>query len=372
MSVAADVTRLELKDLRFTDAEINDFFAQQLSAEELASISVWTEGWPIAVALARTYLADLADRKNLLAQLPAEADDDVGGYLTEQVLRKMSAADRDILVMTSFLDRLDPDIIDAVTGTQQAWRALERLAAAHVLVPEQEERDGPACYRCHHLLREVLYSELRRRGRIEVLKVRSRAARWFRRRGQLEEALRHGRAAEDYELVSSVILEMGGILYGVRQVLRSCVDCLSTYLRKSLSQSPRLLLAQSFELAKEGRLDAARDVIRSVRSRVTVEAALDPLLVRDLALAEISVAAYSGATALSAGQIEILQRAIRDPPMQRTPSAQGILNNLLVAAIFFIKAATFPKLQPRQRPPSTITRWPPPPTVLRTLTSISG
>jgi len=337
MSIASAVTMLELKDLRFTDAEINDLFSQELSAEELASISVWTEGWPIAVQLARTYLEDVADRKDVLARLSTEADQDVGGYLTEQVLRRLPAADRDFLVATSFLDRLDPDIVEAVTGTQHAWRVLQRLAAAYVLVAEPEGAENSASYRCHHLLREVLYSELHRRGRVEVLRLRARAARWLRQRGELEEALRHGRAAEDYELVSNVILEMGGILYGIRQGSPELRRLLEYVPHDVLSESPRLMLAQSFELAKEGRLDAARDVIRGVRARVP--STVDTLLTRDLALAEISVAAYSGATALGSDQIAALERAIRDAHADDI-LGQAILNNLL-AAIYY-QSSDFP------------------------------
>ena len=330
LGLEATLTRLELRDMRFSDSEIHELFEHELSSEQLANLSVWTEGWPIVVQLARSYLQDQLDRSSALARLFDRADQDIGAYLTEQVLARLAESDRDILAMTSFLERLDADLVEAVTDTRDVWRKLERLSAACVLVAEPAEADSAASYRCHHLLREALYAELRRRGRAEVHRLRSKAARWLRSRGQLEDALRQARAAGDFDFVAEIILERGGILYGVRHgtpELRRLLDYLPP---EQLNRQPRLRLAQCFELAKEGRMDAAREAMRAVRGRYQAAAVSDPLLARDLALAEISIAAYSGTAGLGPAQLAVLEKAIGnvddDDILWR-----AILNNLLTA-----------------------------------------
>jgi LuxR family maltose regulon positive regulatory protein len=330
LGLEATLTRLELKDMRFSDTEIHELFERELSSEQLANISVWTEGWPIVVQLARSYLQDQLDRSGALARLSDRADQDIGAYLTEQVLARLAQSDRDILVMTSFLERLDPDLVEAVTAARDVWRTLERLAAACVLVADPVDGDSAATYRCHHLLREALYAELRRRGRADVQGLRSKAARWMRQRGQLEDALRQARAASDFDLVAEIILERGGILYGVRHgspELRRLLDYLPP---DQLNRQPRLRLAQCFELAKEGRMDAAREAMRAVRSRYQAAAAGDPLLTRDFALAEISIAAYSGTAGLGPAQLAALEKAIGDAA-EDDILWRAILNNLLTA-----------------------------------------
>lgn len=332
LSLEAHVARLEVKDLRFSDAEIGELFEQGLTTDELAMLSVWTEGWPVAVQLARAYVESCPDRKAALGHLSAQTDQAVGGYLTEQILARLAAEDRYLLVKTSFLDCLDADSVEAITGTVEAWRPLERLADACVLVRDTENGDG-ASYRCHHLLREVLYSELRKRGREEVLRVRARAAAWFRQRGRLEEALRQGRAAEDYELVASIVLEMGGILYGVTHGSHELRQLLSQIPPAVLTRYPRLLLAQAFDLVKEGRMDAAQDIIRGVRSGLKGDISGDPLLLRDLSLAEVAIACYSGTTTLEASHIALLERAIRDVGPE-DDLGRGLLNTLLAATYY--------------------------------------
>jgi LuxR family maltose regulon positive regulatory protein len=331
LGLEATLTRFELKDMRFSDTEIHELFEHELSSEELASISVWTEGWPIVVQLARSYLQDPLDRSRALARLSARADQDIGAYLTEQVLARLAESDRDLLATTSFLERLDPDLVEAVTDARDVWRTLERLSAACVLVGEAaSDGDSATTYRCHHLLREALYAELRRRGRAEVQRLRSRAASWMRRRGQLEDALRQARAAADFDLVAQIILERGGILYGVRHgspELRRLLDYLPP---EQLNRQPRLRLAQCFELAKEGRMDAAREAIRAVRGRYQSAAEADPLLARDLELAEIAISAYSGTAGLRPAQLAALEKVIGDAA-EDDILWRAILNNLMTA-----------------------------------------
>lgn len=330
LGLEATLTRLELKDMRFSDTEINELFEHELSSEQLANISVWTEGWPIVVQLARSYLQDQLDRSRALALLLDRADQDIGAYLTEQVLARLAESDRDLLATTSFLERLDADLVEAVTATRDVWRTLERLAAACVLVAEVTDGDWAASYRCHHLLREALYAELRRRGRAEVQRLRSKAARWMRRRGLLEDALRQARAAADFDLVAEIILERGGILYGIRHGSPELRRLLEYLPPEQLNRQPRLRLAQCFELAKEGRMDAAREAMRAVRGRYQAAAAGDPLLTRDFALAEISISAYSGTAGLGPAQLAALEKVIGDTA-EDDILWRAILNNLLTA-----------------------------------------
>jgi len=318
------------KDLRLSDAEIAEVFEHQLVAEDLARISVWTEGWPVAVQLARHYLATHPQDDRDLDTLLSQADGDVGRYLMDQVLRSLPEPHRELLIQSSFLGEFGVDLIEAVTDIKPAWLILQELQNSNVLIAPVDGTEGS--YRCHHLLREMMFGQLRRRGRAELTRLQLAAARWFERNGQLREALRHAAAAGDFDLAGRLILDAGGIFYGVRYGAPALQLLMNHLPPEVVSDHPRLSLAQLLVLAKEGRLDVGAGILRAVKLRYrdllsSRKRAADPLLVRDVAMAELMIAVYVELH-FSPSSIAALENAVRDAP----PEAfwlHGILYNIL-------------------------------------------
>jgi LuxR family transcriptional regulator, maltose regulon positive regulatory protein len=84
--------------------------------------------------------------------------------------------------------------------------ALERMEARNLLVvPLDRHREW---YRYHHLLRDLLRAELRRREPDLIQDLHFRAAAWFEANGMPEAAIDHAQAAGDYDRVARLILEL--------------------------------------------------------------------------------------------------------------------------------------------------------------------
>jgi LuxR family maltose regulon positive regulatory protein len=293
----SNATEITAPQLRLTDQEIASLFNHALDAEDLARISVWTEGWPVAVALVHHHLCATQVGDGGLARLLAATDGDIGHYLMDQMVQRLPHRHRDLLTQTSFLDVISDELVEAVTGMGDARPILQELERSNVLISPID--DTGTWYRCHHLLRGVMLGQLRRHGRRELSGLQLAASRWYQANGNLREAVRYARDAADFHFVAQLILQAGGILYGVRYggpALRTLLDHLPP---EFVSQYPRLGLAHSFVLGKEGQLDTAADLIRAVRQRLASVVqqrndSIDPLLARDLALATLTQSIYCG------------------------------------------------------------------------------
>ena len=111
---------------------------------------------------------------------------------------------RRFLLQTSIVDRLTPDLAEALTGTD-CTGTLESLVNQNLFI----ERVGsnPAWYRYHHLFAEILRTELLQEGPAEVAELHTRAAGWYLAHGEHVDALQHAFAAGDLDLASSCLVE---------------------------------------------------------------------------------------------------------------------------------------------------------------------
>ena len=164
-----------------------------------------TEGWPVGL-----YIAALAIKSGIRQSdvgFTFTGDDMyMGDYLRSELLDRISAAEASFLVHTSVLQRMCGPLCDAILGEQGSGDLLNQMEARNLLVvPLDRHREW---YRYHHLLRELLQAELRRREPDLVLDLHFRAAAWFEANGMPEAAIGHAQAAGDYDRVARLILEL--------------------------------------------------------------------------------------------------------------------------------------------------------------------
>ena len=125
-------------------------------------------------------------------------------YLVQEALKSQPEETRRFLLQTSIVDRLTPDLAEALTGTD-CTGTLEELVNQNLFI----ERVGsnPAWYRYHHLFAEILRTELFQEGPAEVAELHTRAAGWYLAHGEHVDALQHAFAAGDLDLASSCLVE---------------------------------------------------------------------------------------------------------------------------------------------------------------------
>ena len=97
-------------------------------------------------------------------------------------------------------------LCDATLERQRSSAVLERLESRNLLVvPLDRRREW---YRYHHLFRELLSSELRRREPEMVSELHRRAAEWYEANGMPETAIDHAQAAGDADTVARLVLQL--------------------------------------------------------------------------------------------------------------------------------------------------------------------
>ena len=174
-----------------------------LADEDTDDLVQRTEGWPAGLYLAA--LAIKAGSPQAEAGFQLTGDDRyVGDYLRSEFLDRMSRAEVSFLTRTSILDRMCGPLCDATLTRKGSTRILEQLESRNLLVvPLDRRREW---YRYHHLFRELLLAELRRREPDMVAPLHSRAAAWYEANAMPEAAIEHAQAACDAERVARLVL----------------------------------------------------------------------------------------------------------------------------------------------------------------------
>jgi LuxR family maltose regulon positive regulatory protein len=159
----------------------------ELAAELLEA----TEGWAAGLYLAAAAL----ERQDAPAPplLPGTARREMTEYLIGEVLSDQPDDLVEFLTRTSILERLTPELCDALTGHADALEMLRRAERENLFVVRLD--GGRDWYRYHHLFAEVLQAELGRRDPQSVAGLHRRAAGWYEQKDQVRHAVRHLLAA---------------------------------------------------------------------------------------------------------------------------------------------------------------------------------
>ena len=174
-----------------------------LAEADLQELVRRTEGWPVGL-----YLAALAVKAG---GSPAEvgvtfAGDDrfMADYLRSEFLDRLSSAEVSFLTHTAVLERMCGLLCDATLNQTRSGDILDWLERRNLLVvPLDRRREW---YRYHHLFRELMLSELRRREPGVISELHLRAAEWYEHNGMPEAAIEHAQAAGDAERVARLVL----------------------------------------------------------------------------------------------------------------------------------------------------------------------
>lgn len=245
-----DVVTLEQEALAFTPEEIGTLFEQlvgdKLDDAERARLMAETEGWPMALQLVaqrrREHAGPVAG--------PSGSLRDLFDYLAREVLAKLEPDEREFLLATAPLTRLDGPRCQALAPDQDAPTLLRALNERGLfLIPLDA-----GSYRHHHLFREFLLERLKDDQRLASAHLAAATALWGL--GEHEEAVEQWLAAGSWEAAAEGMVALAPALVNSGRYTR-----LGSWLAKLpedlLSRAPALAVYQGDACRLTSRFDEA-------------------------------------------------------------------------------------------------------------------
>ncbi len=268
---------LDAEALRFSEDELRRAFDEQLSEPQLAQFHETTEGWPVAIQLARIAIREI--EPDALFDSFGQRSGHLASFLADQVFGDLSEEAQDFLLRTSILEQFNSSLANAVSGNENSRRVLKNLEHLGALIVTDDMEGG--WYRYHHLFADFLYDQLKTSKPTLIPELHSRASIWYETEGDASAAVKHAKLGGEIDRCATLIQDAGGweiILYRgitqLRDLLRHVSDL-------DLTAYPRLLLAQSYLLVKKGETQRSRALYDSaVSSRTRIGD--DPQLDRDI------------------------------------------------------------------------------------------
>ncbi len=269
LMASGDAVEIGPEQLRLTQAEAISALGDAISVEDAKTIFSQTEGWPVAVQLARV-------QKHAKPTVPIREDVSMGliaSYLTDQVLETLEPDLREFLLEVSVLEEFNAELANFIRNASDSASLLRRLEPLQaLLVPTNSEAGW---VRLHHLFAEYLFASFQQQHPEEVARIQTAASQWFDRNGQLIPAVKYAGLAGNDDEIERLILDAGG--WSI--ILRQGIGVMRTLLRLApdhlASGNARLMLARAYLCCKDGEYQEARglfDAAEALKNGSDIEA----------------------------------------------------------------------------------------------------
>jgi LuxR family transcriptional regulator, maltose regulon positive regulatory protein len=196
--LTGQLAELRTEQLSFTHDETADLLRRhgldvpQPTVRRLLSA---TEGWAAGLTLAARTMSWHQEPDRVVDELGV-GDRAFVDYVDQEVLHRLPADVRELLLLTSVLEYVCPGLVEALIHRRDGARVLGELEQANAFVVYCG--GGHGWYRYRRLLRRVMYAELSRSAPERIPALHAAAAGWFARNGLPAEALQHALAAGDW------------------------------------------------------------------------------------------------------------------------------------------------------------------------------
>jgi LuxR family transcriptional regulator, maltose regulon positive regulatory protein len=299
LRLEGELTEIRAADLRFTLDEARALFEAagiRLSDAALELLYDRTEGWAAGLRLAALSLAGHPDPDRFAAEFSG-SERTVAEYLLAEVLDRQSEEVRRLLLRTSFLDRVNGELADLLTGGSGGERVLQQLEQSNAFVVALDA--GRSWFRYHQLFADLLQLELRGSAPAELPALHAAAAGWYAGHGYPVEAVRHAEAAQDWGLAARLLSDHW-VGLGLNGLGATAHDLLTRFPVEVIAGDPELaarmagvelgrgsleeaeryvvLAAGKLESVPPDRRDRARIVLAVVRMQLAVKRGDLPLV----------------------------------------------------------------------------------------------
>ena len=212
-------TLIDTGDLQLSDDDAGAVLhaaGVDLSAEEVTSINRSTEGWPAGLYLTALSIRSKAGDGTTPIRASPLTGQLLGDYIRTEILSRLTTDDLGFLLDASALERFSGPLCDSVMERKDSGARLNDLARANLLLIPLDDRQE--WYRYHHLLRDHLLAELRRRDEPRVHALHARAAAWHGSHADDETALEYAMLAGDIDLAARLLPQLAQRAYNSGRV----------------------------------------------------------------------------------------------------------------------------------------------------------
>jgi LuxR family transcriptional regulator, maltose regulon positive regulatory protein len=266
LRLEGELAEIRAADLKFSVAEAGQLLAAagiELPDPALAALYERTEGWAAGLRLAALALAGHPDPVRFAAQFSG-SERTVADYLLAEVLDRQPEQVRRLLLRTSVLDRVNGQLARLLTGDDGAERVLQDLEQAGSFVVSLDS--ARTWFRYHQMFADLLQLELRRAAPGEVTGLHAAAAGWLAAHGFPAEAIRHARAAEDWDEAARLLADHWPGLYLDGQT-GAVHELLAGFPAGLAAADPGLAVVAAADELAQGSLEAAERYLDLARQR---------------------------------------------------------------------------------------------------------
>ena len=233
LRACGQLVELRQADLCFTLAEaeafLDRFAGLDLAADDVATLTVRTEGWIAGLQMAAVSMQgrEPGDIPEFIRAF-AGTNRVILDYLVEEVLQRQPGPIQAFLLQTAILDRLTAPLCDEILGTGhrnldaagpipslpaqlqdpgpgfESQTMLEYLESSNLFIIPLDDKH--CWYRHHRLFADLLRKRLRQwLGAERLAALHQRASAWYERNGLLPEAVDHALRGRDFERAARLV-----------------------------------------------------------------------------------------------------------------------------------------------------------------------
>ncbi|MET9405146.1 LuxR C-terminal-related transcriptional regulator [Streptomyces sp. NPDC002935] len=311
---AGAVAEVRGADLAFVPGETAALLSRhdiRLSDDGARSLTEWTGGWAAGLRLCILAAQHVDDPDTFIKNFEA-GQSTLADFLLAEVLEAQSDETQDLLLRSSILEQIHPDLANALTGRDDAEPILAGLQHANAFV----EAIGHSWYRLHPLFAEILRVHLRVRHPGLEPELHRRAARWLSDAGLLAEALPHAAGAGEWELAAGRFIDelaIGQLLTGLDA---ERLDGLFAAMAPDAAGPAACLVRAARELVRHD-VDRGLDQLRRAGENLTEESVHAPALRLSHGLLRVFAARLTGSADAAQAAAEDVTAAQRSLPAER-------------------------------------------------------
>jgi len=282
MRARGQLLELGVEDLKFTAGEVQQIIANagehELTASELATLLARTEGWITGIGFACGMLRQGAAPGKVLAALTG-SHCAVADFFAEEVFAALPPGVCDFLLHTSVLERLCPQLCDAVTGGENARQMLDFIDRSGLFIGHlDDERNW---YRYQPLFAEYLQRRQRDEHARRTAGLQLAASGWCSSHESPVEAIEYALKGGDNRRAADLLeLQCQDMTYTGK--LQIVCQLAARIPEAALHRCPRVLLCSAWMLILNLRFEDARETLEIVRNTLQEHASAADLPAHEL------------------------------------------------------------------------------------------